>query len=81
VQKSSTLATPPARPTGHVLSAEVADALSAGRPVVALESTLLAHGLPWPENRAAAAQVKDAERPVARFPRPSPCWTVCRTSG
>ncbi|HEX8950777.1 MAG TPA: pseudouridine-5'-phosphate glycosidase, partial [Polyangia bacterium] len=29
---------------------EVRDALAGGRPVVALESTIVAHGLPWPEN-------------------------------
>lgn len=29
---------------------EVAAALAAGRPVVALESTLIAHGMPWPHN-------------------------------
>ena len=29
---------------------EVRDALAAGKPVVALESTIVAHGLPWPEN-------------------------------
>ncbi len=29
---------------------EVRDALAAGHPVVALESTIVAHGLPWPEN-------------------------------
>jgi pseudouridine-5'-phosphate glycosidase len=29
---------------------EVAEALSTGRPVVALESTLIAHGLPYPHN-------------------------------
>jgi pseudouridine-5'-phosphate glycosidase len=33
---------------------EVAGALQAGRPVVALESTLIAHGLPWPLNLEAA---------------------------
>lgn len=41
---------------------EVAAALRAGRPVVALESTLIAHGLPWPLNletaRAAEAAVR-----------------------
>jgi pseudouridine-5'-phosphate glycosidase len=41
---------------------EVAEALRAGRPVVALESTLIAHGLPWPINletaRAAEAEVR-----------------------
>lgn len=29
---------------------EVADALQAGRPVVALESTIIAHGMPYPQN-------------------------------
>jgi pseudouridine-5'-phosphate glycosidase len=29
---------------------EVKAAIAAGRPVVALESTIVAHGLPWPEN-------------------------------
>src|SRR3954463_4572193 len=44
------------------LSPQVAEALSAGRPVVALESTLLAHGLPRPDNRRAADDVEDAVR-------------------
>ena len=47
---------------GAVLSPDVADALAAGRPVVALESTLLAHGLPRPDNRKAADDVEDAVR-------------------
>src|SRR2546430_505460 len=46
----------------HV-SDEVRAALADGRPVVALESTLVAHGLPWPENlevgRAAEQAVRD----------------------
>jgi pseudouridine-5'-phosphate glycosidase len=41
---------------------EVKDALAGRRPVVALESTLVAHGLPWPENfeiaRALEAEVR-----------------------
>ena len=41
---------------------EPAEALRTGRPVVALESTLIAHGLPWPLNletaRAAEATVR-----------------------
>ena len=41
---------------------ETAAALRAGRAVVALESTLIAHGLPWPINletaRAAEAAVR-----------------------
>ena len=51
----------PASPA-PVLSPEVAEALAAGRPVVALESTLLAHGLPRPDNRAAADEVEAAVR-------------------
>ena len=35
----------------------VRDALDAGRPVVALESTILSHGMPYPENVAFAEQV------------------------
>ena len=35
-------------------SAEVGEARAGGRPVVALESTLIAHGLPWPDNLEAA---------------------------
>jgi pseudouridylate synthase len=37
-----------------VLSPAVQDALSDGRPVVALESTIISHGLPRPDNLAAA---------------------------
>ncbi len=33
-----------------LLTDEVAAALAEGRPLVALESTLVAHGLPWPDN-------------------------------
>jgi pseudouridine-5'-phosphate glycosidase len=51
-----------------VLSPEVASALDAGRPVVALESTLLAHGLPRPDNRAAADRVEDAVRTGGAVP-------------
>jgi pseudouridine-5'-phosphate glycosidase len=37
-----------------VLSDEVAEALASGRPVVALESTIISHGLPRPRNLEAA---------------------------
>lgn len=36
-------------------------AIAGGRPVVALESTLIAHGLPWPDNLETA---RDSERAV-----------------
>ena len=37
---------------------EVADALAAGRPVVALESTIISHGMPYPQNVATALKVE-----------------------
>jgi pseudouridine-5'-phosphate glycosidase len=58
----------PDRLAGTVLSPEVADALSTGRPVVALESTLLAHGLPRPDNRTAADDVEAAVRAGGAVP-------------
>jgi pseudouridine-5'-phosphate glycosidase len=36
----------------------VAAALSAGRPVVALETTIVSHGMPWPENIETALAVE-----------------------
>jgi pseudouridine-5'-phosphate glycosidase len=46
------------------IAPEVADALAAGRPVVALESTLISHGFPYPANvdvaRASEAAVRAA---------------------
>jgi len=48
----------------HWISDEVAQALAGGRGVVALESTLIAHGLPWPDNletaRRSEAEVREA---------------------
>lgn len=41
-----------------VRSAEAASALDAGRPVVALESTILTHGMPYPDNVAMARSVE-----------------------
>src|SRR5919108_3573009 len=38
-----------------VVAPEVAAALAEGRPVVALESTLISHGLPYPQNLEVAA--------------------------
>ena len=45
-----------------VLHPEVAEAVRSGRPVVALESTLIAHGLPWPTNLETARAAEDAVR-------------------
>jgi pseudouridine-5'-phosphate glycosidase len=41
---------------------EVASALDLGAPVVALESTIVAHGLPWPANLEVAQELEAAVR-------------------
>lgn len=41
-----------------ILSSEVKSALAAGQPVVALESTLISHGLPYPKNLDLALQIE-----------------------
>ena len=47
---------------------EVARALADGRPVVALESTLISHGLPYPENLAVATASEAAVREAGAVP-------------
>lgn len=44
------------------LSPEVASALQQGRPVVALESTIITHGMPYPQNLDVARQVEATVR-------------------
>jgi pseudouridine-5'-phosphate glycosidase len=51
-----------------VASDEVADALRDGRPVVALESTILAHGLPRGDNRRIADEIESAVRENGAVP-------------
>lgn len=41
---------------------EVANALAAAKPVVALESTIITHGMPWPDNDRMAGAVEDLVR-------------------
>lgn len=50
------------------LSAEVSDALAAGRPVVALESSLIAQGLPVPHNLDTALAAEAAVRESGAVP-------------
>jgi pseudouridylate synthase len=50
------------------IAPEVADALAGGRPVVALESTLISHGLPRPRNLAVAGEVEAAVRDGGAVP-------------
>ena len=49
-------------------TAEVAAALADGRPVVVLESTLITHGLPYPDNLAAARRSEEAVRAGGAVP-------------
>jgi len=48
--------------TSLKLSPEVADALATGKPVVALESTIISHGLPRPRNLEAAKEFEQILR-------------------
>jgi len=50
------------------LHPEVAAALAAGRPVVALESTIISHGMPWPQNAETALAVEDEVRTHGAVP-------------
>jgi pseudouridine-5'-phosphate glycosidase len=50
------------------LADEVRDALAAGNPVVALESTIVAHGLPWPENLEIGRALEEEVRKHAATP-------------
>ena len=47
---------------------EVAAALAAGRPVVALESTIISHGMPYPDNVAMALEVEAIVREAGAVP-------------
>jgi len=47
---------------------EVAAALAAGRPVVALESTIISHGLPRPDNYRIAREIEQAVREAGAIP-------------
>ncbi|MET8783034.1 pseudouridine-5'-phosphate glycosidase [Streptomyces sp. NPDC004589] len=51
-----------------MVSEEVREALAARRPVVALESTIIAHGLPRPRNLQVALELEDAVRQEGAVP-------------
>jgi pseudouridylate synthase len=50
------------------VSDEVGEALASGRAVVALESTIIAHGLPQPDNLRVAREIEDAVRSAGAVP-------------
>lgn len=51
-----------------MLSAAVQEALDHNRPVVALESTIISHGLPYPENLALAREVETIIQEIGATP-------------
>jgi pseudouridine-5'-phosphate glycosidase len=50
------------------LSGEAADALAGKQPIVALESTIITHGMPYPENFATAVTLENAVRAQGATP-------------
>jgi pseudouridine-5'-phosphate glycosidase len=51
-----------------VFAPEVAAAKAAGRPLVALESTIITHGMPWPANLETARAVENEVRAAGAVP-------------
>ena len=47
---------------------EVAEAIKAGKPVVALESTIISHGMPYPQNVETALKVEQIIRDNGAIP-------------
>lgn len=47
---------------------DVAAAVAAGKPVVALESTIISHGMPWPQNAETAKKVEQIIRDNGAVP-------------
>lgn len=50
------------------ISPEVQDALNNKKPIVALESTIISHGMPFPQNARTALEVEDAIRQQGVIP-------------
>ena len=63
------------------VSAEVAAALADGLPVVALESTLIAHGLAWPANLETAREAEATVRAAGAIPATVAVWYGVPTVG
>ena len=51
-----------------LISAEVQHALEHNLPIVALESTIISHGMPWPQNAITAKSVEDVVRAHGAVP-------------
>lgn len=59
---------PPELPSSFIFSSEVARALKLGLPVVALESTVITHGLPRPQNLSLAEEMESQIRNEGAVP-------------
>lgn len=68
-------------PDWLMVSEEVRAALGADRAVVALESTLIAHGLPWPANLETARDAESAVRVAGAVPATVAVWHGLPTVG
>ena len=55
------------------VSEEVKEALQSNQPVVALESTIISHGMPYPKNVETALLVEKTVRPSSMTARSRPC--------
>ena len=63
------MTTTPAAPHPMLkVAPDVAEALAAGAPVVALESTIISHGMPYPHNVAMAREVEQIVRDGGAVP-------------
>src|SRR5438445_8229108 len=69
------------KPSLLELHPEVAAALATGQPIVALESTLIAHGLPWPVNLETARAAESAVRAAGAVPATIAVWKGLPTVG
>jgi pseudouridylate synthase len=65
---SATTAALPVNSAPLVFSPEVTAARAAGRPIVALESTIITHGMPFPQNVETARLVEEAIRAAGAVP-------------
>ena len=50
------------------IAPEVKKALDEGKPVVALESTIISHGMPYPQNKETALKVEEIIRSCGAVP-------------
>jgi len=69
------------RSDGLQVADELMGALAVRRPVVALESTLIAHGLPWPSNLQTAREAEAAVRAAGAVPATIAVWHGVPTVG